>query len=331
MAFDPMAYSGLPGPLAEAAVDWMVRLESGSATAQERAAFEAWLAADGAHRAAWERLQDALGPAASRLRALDRRARGQAAAAREALVACPPLSAQRRKLLGGAAAVLGLGAGACAVDRWVPLADLLADARSNTGQRKTVDLEDGSRLTLDARSAADVRFDARARSVRLLDGALAIEAAADSRPLEVRAGSLRAFARAGRFMIRQAADGRTLVAALRQDVRVQAGAAGHATLPAGQALWLADGALRPAPAPAEAHAAWLEGLVDVRDGTLGDVIEALRPYRHGLLQIAQDAARLPVFGVFSLDDGDRALRTLADTLPVTVRRFGPWLTRIALA
>ncbi|WP_087500682.1 FecR domain-containing protein [Pseudomonas sp. SID14000] len=79
----------------------------------------------------------------------------------------------RRNLLGKGLALWLLGAGGVSVlNRLAPVADLLADAHTATGERKTLLLADGSRLSLNARSAADIRFDARQCRVMLRAGAL---------------------------------------------------------------------------------------------------------------------------------------------------------------
>jgi transmembrane sensor len=79
------------------------------------------------------------------------------------------------------------------------------------------------------------------------------------------------------------------------------------------------------------RASWTDGRVDVRDEPLGDLIDALRPYRAGLLRISPQAARIRVYGSFPLDDSDRTLVSLSETLPIRVDSFGGWLTRIDLS
>jgi transmembrane sensor len=69
--------------------------------------------------------------------------------------------------------------------------------------------------------------------------------------------------------------------------------------------------------------AWMQGRLDVQNESLGAVVDALRPYRQGLLRISRAAAQLRVFGVFSLDDSDRALQSLAQVLPIKVNQYGP--------
>jgi transmembrane sensor len=64
---------------------------------------------------------------------------------------------------------------------------------------------------------------------------------------------------------------------------------------------------------------------------LSEVVQALRPYRHGFIRISPAAARLQVLGAFPLDDSDRVLDALEQTLPIRVTRHGGWLVSIEAA
>ncbi len=64
------------------------------------------------------------------------------------------------------------------------------------------------------------------------------------------------------------------------------------------------------------------------DEPLEAVIDALRPYRSGLIRVAPSVRELRVQGVYPLDDPYRALTALAETLPIRVQHYGPWLTLI---
>ncbi|MGK9536868.1 FecR domain-containing protein, partial [Salmonella enterica subsp. enterica] len=78
-----------------------------------------------------------------------------------------------KKALQGGLLLLLLGlAGAGLVDRVTPLAGLTADYQTATGERKTVELTDGSLLTLNARSAVDIQFSSGQRRVRLREEVL---------------------------------------------------------------------------------------------------------------------------------------------------------------
>ena len=68
--------------------------------------------------------------------------------------------------------------------------------------------------------------------------------------------------------------------------------------------------------------------IELHDEPLSSLIDALRPYQTGVLRISPEAARLRVFGVFALDNTAHTLSALAQTLPLKVTRYGPWLTVI---
>ncbi|MET0125314.1 MAG: iron dicitrate transport regulator FecR, partial [Pseudomonas caspiana] len=69
---------------------------------------------------------------------------------------------------------------------------------------------------------------------------------------------------------------------------------------------------------------------EVRDQSLGDIVEALRPYRRGILRISPQARALRVSGVFPLDDTDQALRSLQEVLPIKVETHFNWWTQLSL-
>jgi transmembrane sensor len=79
---------------------------------------------------------------------------------------------------------------------------------------------------------------------------------------------------------------------------------------------------------ASAEVAWLDGLLQVSDRPLRDVVAALRDYRQGELVLDERIADRRLSGVFSLDDTDKALRAIARTLDVRVRIVSDHITRI---
>jgi transmembrane sensor len=66
----------------------------------------------------------------------------------------------------------------------------------------------------------------------------------------------------------------------------------------------------------------------VLDESLEQVVDALRPYHRGFLRVAPQVRGLRVQGVFPIDDPDRTLNALAETLPIRVDHYSPWLTLI---
>ncbi|KAF1049572.1 FecR domain-containing protein [Xylophilus sp.] len=287
-------------PVLDAAVDWMVLLQSGQAGAEDRARLDAWCRADARHARAWERVQGAL------RRSLEPVQAGAAAQAARAALLRPP---RRRRVVGGAVAFAGLALGAGWMVRGSGAAAALwADLRTGTGERRNLRLADGSTLLLDARSAVDVDFGPVVRAVRLRAGALIAAAAADaarSFVVQTAEGSVRALGT--RFLVRQEA-GRSVALVLEHAVQ----------------LFTAAGAQR-------RLAAWERGVHIARHQPLGEVVDALRPYCGGFIRVSPAAARLRVLGAFPLDEPDRAIESLAQTLPIRVKRYGRWLLVIDAA
>lgn len=301
-------------------MEWMVRLTSGDMRPGERQAFQVWLEADPAHRQAWQRLEAALRPAA----AVREVSSVQATAARLALA-----SPRRRRLLkGGLALVLMGGGSAWLANRSLPSDGWTADLATGTGERRTVPLADGSRLTLNAASAVDIAFTETERLVRLKAGECIVQVAPDAaRPFAVATKHGEARALGTRYLVRQQQE-KSLVVVLEHSVLVRSASGRQRILQEKQAAWVGRDGIEPVTDNLAPQAAWEDGILDVRNRPLAEVVAALRPYRAGFICLASDAAEIRVFGVFQLDDTDRILQALAETLPVEVRRYGPWLVTI---
>ncbi len=319
---------------AREAIGWMVLLQSGEASSDEQQDFNAWLRRDARHRAAWQHLS---GPVAGLLEPLHQQLPGRGHAMADAMSDAKTRLQRRRRVLKGALAVAGLGAGmATVLQRFEPLQTRFADLRTATGERRRFALADGSALLLDARSAADVRFDAGLRRVELRMGAVIADvqperarpfclagAQGEVRPLD---GGART-----RFLLRQQ-DQACLVAALDGALQVAPRNGPSLRLPAGAAVWLTAQGTAAADVSAASAAAWEGGRVAVYDRPLGEVVEALRAYRTGFVRISPAAAALKVYGSYPLDDTDAALASMAETLPVAVHvHSAGWLVRIELA
>lgn len=322
---------------ARAAIGWMVVLQSGEASPRQRQDFDAWLRRDARHRAAWQHLNGPVADALDPVRMLNQQAPGQAHAMADAMAQAKTRLQRRRRVLRGALAVGGVSAGAVAlVQRLDPLEHRLADLHTATGQRQRFALADGSTLLLNARSAADVRFTADRRLVRLRAGAVIADMLPDpQRPFRMAGahGEVQALSASQhtRWMMRQHEHG-CLVAALEQPLRIVPRQGPPSRLAPGASAWLSAEGLRPAAEAAASAAAWEGGRVAVHDRPLGEVIEALRPYRAGFLRISPAAAALKVYASYPLDDTDAALVSIAETLPVAVHAHaGGWLVRIELA
>lgn len=69
----------------------------------------------------------------------------------------------------------------------------------------------------------------------------------------------------------------------------------------------------------------------VRRIALAQLIDELARYRSGWLQCSSEVARLPVSGVFQLDDIERTLDVLSASLPVKTLRVSRLWARVVPA
>ncbi|MDH0301840.1 MULTISPECIES: FecR family protein [unclassified Pseudomonas] len=309
---------GTLDPAAEQAIAWMVRLRSGQGDARQQLLFQQWLVQDAANAAAWEQLQRGLG----RHYDVVRRAPG---ALRDALLQ-PQIG--RRDLVRGLAGLGLLGGGfwfAAGSDTGRMFS---ADLRTGRGERRSMSLADGSRLMLNADSAVDLDFNAARRLLRLYRGALVVQVAADpARPFIVRSAQGDVRALGTRFMVEQLGDA-TRVVVLEHAVRTSLPGGAELDLTQGQAAMLHARRIEPLPAGQGYRADWVDGRLSVLDEPLATVIEALRPYRGGFIRVSPKVRELRVQGVFPLDDSERTLAALAETMPIRIERYGSWLTLI---
>ncbi|MBD8576579.1 FecR family protein [Pseudomonas syringae] len=313
-------------PLGEQAVDWMVRLSAGRNEPGLQAEFEAWLQHDPAHTQAWQRLQERVGSSFNVVRSLERRKPGQADEARRLLLT-PPTS--RRDVLRGLAAVGLLGGGLWLGARSHTGQVLLADLRTGTGERRTVVLADGSRLSLNADSAVDLSFSATERLIILHRGELVIQVTADpQRPLRVRSTQGEVRALGTRFMVGQERDATRLVV-LEHSVRARLLDGSERDVSEGQVVLMGRERIETLSDDPLRRTAWLDGRLNVLNEPLGDVIDALRPYTRGVLRVAPEVQEMRVQGVFPLDDPQRTLQALVETLPIRIERYTQWVTLIS--
>jgi transmembrane sensor len=313
-------------PITEQAIDWMVKLRAGTPDARLQERFNTWLLMDRAHRQAWDTLQERLGDTFKPFRTLDQRLPGQAGEARQVLL--KPQASRRDALR--VIAGLGLLGGGLLLGSKTQLGEsLLADLHTARGHRQNFNLADGSRLSLNAESAVDLRFNDRQRLVILRRGELVIDVAPDAnRPLIVRTAEGEMRALGTRFLVAQEADASRLVV-LQHSVEARLFDGTTQVVKEGQAALLSTRNITLASDDERGRAEWLNGRLNVLDESLEQVIDALRPYHRGFLRVAPEVRGLRVQGVFPLDAPDRTLDALAETLPIRINRYSPWLTMIS--
>jgi transmembrane sensor len=322
--------------LAEASA-WRVRLSE--ADSESSAAFEAWLAADPANnQSAWAEVQapwTAVGEAATSLEVM--------AARRDALDRARNSSRWRWVRVGSyrrvAAGAVVLAAAAACVMTYIGVAGdfLMADDyHTKLGERETVTLLDGSRVTLDSATEVKVRYTAGARRLELLRGQARFDVAHDARrPFTVKARNETVLATGTAFNI-DLVGPKVVVTLIQGRVTVLADQQSEPLLeiirpraPSGQpstpSIALAAGeqliAVPAAPPKVEVASldrtsAWESGQLAFDDESLASVAQRVRRYTAHPVTVDAGAASLKMSGIFNAGDLATFVDTVTHYLPV---------------
>ncbi|MGC6370788.1 FecR domain-containing protein [Pseudomonas sp. K2I15] len=311
-----MSQSIDPLILGEAA-DWMVQLQSGCATDEDRRAIAQWQGRSAQHAQAWQRAQAILGdfnsvPAAIAGDTLKRIGRKK------------PLG--RRQALG---LLLAAAPAAWLAYRQVPWQQWTADQHTAIGEQKNLTLPDGTRLLINTGSSLNIAFSDQVRRIELLKGEVLITTAKDSahRPfiVQTRHGTARALGT--RFSVR-VGEQRSRVAVTEGAVELLPEHASQGVIvKAGeQGAFSADRVAFVQPLDVSALT-WENGMLLAQHMRLADLLDELGRYRAGVLRCHDSVANLTVSGAFSLRDTDASLHLLQETLPVKVSSLtGYWVT-----
>ncbi|WP_312152222.1 FecR domain-containing protein [Pseudomonas sp.] len=293
----------------EAAATWYVQLNDGSVCPARTQAWQHWLAASPQHAEAWTRVE--------KLQQQWARVPRQAA-----LSSLGAAQAQRRDVLKLLGMLLAVGGGSWMLAEQAPYRAMLAEQRTGSRERRSLQLADGSQLQLNVDTALDVRYDAQLRAIELYRGEILVNAAIDpqQRPLVVHTDDGSVQTMGGEFSLRTLS-GQTRVGVLQAavDVRPQHHVDRLLSLQAGQQVSFARDSIDSVRALPPDPTAWQQGMLSVNDWRLGEFIEELVRYRPGILRCAPSIRALSISGSFSIDDTNIALANLNKTLPVRVR------------
>lgn len=330
-----------PDPLIEEALRWSVLLKSKQASDSDRAAFEQWLQADARHEEAWIQAQQVwmrvgkIGPAFANRPPPPPPRRFHAAppaattppdiaplAADPAMRSPPPRArrASRRHFFFTAVAMAALAVPAGLV-LWRP--GLFADLRSGVGERRSLTLQDGSKVELAGASALSVDFTAAERRVVLQAGEAFFDVADDAtRPFIVEALGGRVRTQGGAFDVRLAA-GAVTVAVVARSVDVSLANQSPVNVVMGQEVRYDAGRMGEVREADLARVeAWRHDRLAFQQAPLSDVVADLERYRAGRIVMTDRSLHdIPVTGSFDARRTDIALDLIASTLPLQVRRL----------
>lgn len=323
--------------LADEAMAWVLRLTSGEADADERAAFIAWRDRSPAHAAALAEARDLwteLGPALVAdqerraykpltLEGTGRRRRSAGVVRRWSVEAgARPLNAPQRTRRAAipawaqvaAVTLLTVCAGLAVIER--PFSDL----QTRGGRTESAALVDGTKVELAPESAIDVDIGSSGeRIVTLVRGEAMFDVAHDtSRPFIVRSGQGQVRVLGTAFSVRRAG-GMTRVTVTRGKVEVTSGPTKRTLTPDRTVIYGLTSIGGVQAVDADAATAWTRGRLVFENRSLGDVIAELDRFdQRKIVLLGRGVSEKRVNAVVVLDQTDGWLRTLEQTQGVTV-------------
>lgn len=319
------------------ALDWLLRLRQAPNDAQLQAQFSQWQQADVQNAEAARKAQQ-LWRLTGQLQASTAHLwpAVPAAVSVPVITAPAPLPARprRRRTLGWAASA------ALATCLAVAIAPQLstrinADYLTAQGERREVQLPDGSLAVLDSDSALAVDYSGDRRSIRLLSGQAFFQVKPDnSKPFTVHAKDLNITVTGTAFNV-DLQGKRIEVAVQHGSVKVEEPDSSHLLSPGltmGQRLVFdRDKHLAQLDTlPAGRIASWRNGQLIAENARLGDMVEQLRRYLPGKVWLQDPAlAEQRITGVYDTRNPEAALRAMAQPHGAQLSHWSPWVLVIS--
>lgn len=315
------------GRIDDAAAAWVARLDAGDLSPAAAAALEQWLQQDVRHAGAFARARavdllahraSALGPGYDADRFGRRAVR-------------PPRWRQRVLRVGlpvAASILVAVALGYGSLGNLHPRDS--RDYATAMGEVRRLPLDDGSTMTLNTASLAQVDFTADLRLVRLEEGEALFDVAKDpSRPFLVDAEDVRVRAVGTSFTVRRLSGGRTEVLVREGLVRIEypherpgapaayLGANMRAIASGGRALALDQVAQD----RLEQRLTWRDGMIAFHGETLAEAAEEFARYSETRLLVEDPAvAGMRVVGLYAANDPDGFARAVALSFGLEARR-----------
>lgn len=308
---EPMSHST---SIREEAALWAARLEGGGMGDSERSALTAWLEQSPEHLEELTRYRETSARVAPQLPAIF-----------EAIELRQTVRRGRRLRRSVAWAAVG---GIAATLMWVG-STLFSGHHFETAaaERRVVRLEDGSRVTLSARTDLRVKFTRGERRVVLSRGEAVFNVSKEPRPffVQVEAGLIRVTGTV--FDVH--AQGSDAAEVTVVEGHVQLSSAAQPTQPRildpdtrGRIMARDVTVDLLPPGTAEQSIAWQEGSIVFEDTRLADALRRFEDYHGWEIKVSPDAADLRLGGRFDLENVQEFLRALPRVLPVAVKQNG---------
>ena len=319
------------------ALDWLLRVHQAPEDVQLQAQFSQWQQADAQNAEAARKAEQVW-----RLTGQMQASTAHLWPAVPATMSAPaftapaplPARSRRRRTLGWAASA---ALAACLVVVIAPQLGtrLQADYLTAQGERREVQLPDGSLAVLDSGSALAVEYSGERRDIRLLSGQAFFQVKADkSKPFTVHAEDLGVTVTGTAFNVDL--HGKHIEVAVQHgSVKVEESGSSRLLSPGltvGQRL-VFDRDKHQAQLdtlPAGRIASWRNGQLIAENARLGDMVEQLRRYLPGKVWLQDKAlAEQRITGVYDTRNPEAALRAMAQPHGAQLSHWSPWVLVIS--
>ncbi|MGZ0080220.1 FecR family protein [Methylomonas sp. YC3] len=302
--------------LNDEAIEWLIRLNAEPCPPGDKQAFEHWLQQSPAHQKAYEEI-------AHRSNLLKRAVATNEKTRHDALSYRPRKKISARphswKLATAASILLLIGVATFSSEGWYGWNKQIAVGH---GDKKTVELADGSRLEINTDSEVNIRINRWQRSVELVKGEVYFSVIHDAaKPFIVTTGSVRTVDIGTEFDIYRHADGEVVVAVKEGSVRIEGkqtrelqAAQSASYNPSGEFTETANDV------SLDALLAWRQGKLIFNNRRLADVLNEIGRYHH--VQIRVEEARLGdkrLSGTFPINQFESNLAVITQGLGLTVQ------------
>lgn len=325
VAFPTPGGPPLPKQVTLQAAKWLVTLQAPNTTQATRDKWQRWRDAHPDHERAWQHIE----ASAAQMRAM------HSPLAHGTLIQDDTEKRRTRrrtiKLLG---VIAFTGTGTWLLHGSPVWREWHADHRTATGERRTVELADGTQIMLNTASVIDVHFDDAVRLITLIRGEIRVTTAPDSapgtgRPFIVATDQGRLRALGTRFTVHQR-ENDSHVSLFEGKVEIRpTDAPDHArVLQAGEQLSFTRDAIE-IPQTIDTHAAsWTTGMLVVEEMPLTDFVAELARYRPGYLSCDPALSYLKVSGIYPIEDTERVLDMLLQVYPIEIYSLTRYWTAI---
>ncbi|AOA58143.1 FecR family protein [Acinetobacter larvae] len=203
-----------------------------------------------------------------------------------------------------------------------------ADYRTTTGERKTVQLEDGGRILLNANTAIDIDYSRNSRSIILRKGEIWIETQHDvlQRPFWVKTPQGAAQALGTKYLVKIEQQ-QAYVAVQQGAVAIQSLSGQQQYLSAGQQVYFNVDQIKKVEQLHPQQLSWTQGFLLVKDMPLQQFVERIKPYQKGYIYLDPALQQLRISGNYPIDDLAKLYKMLQHTYGVEISHYmhGHWV------